>query len=133
MCPFDHPEEGYVDAERIRSSLGDFSKLLKTPSKYAARIAQAFTATEASVELEEGQWEAMPDIEKTDPETGLISCHTDGVGTISPELGDMIWEARCASDHFSTTRCKPSAVCTTRIHTPVLSDGSPVPDSFPWL
>jgi len=41
VSPFRDPVEGYVTAEKIRSSLGDFSKLLRMPSKYAARIAQA--------------------------------------------------------------------------------------------
>ncbi|KAI0318922.1 RdRP-domain-containing protein [Amylostereum chailletii] len=101
MCPFRDPKEGYVNAESIRQSLGDFEGLLSTPSKYAARIAQAFTATDPSVELVEGQWEEMEDILVVDPETGVEkSNHTDGVGTISPELGEMIWKVRCEAFNF---------------------------------
>ncbi|KAH9032524.1 hypothetical protein EDB84DRAFT_1490851, partial [Lactarius hengduanensis] len=57
MAPFRDPEDGYVTAEKIRDSLGDFSKLLRTPNKYAARIAQAFTATDPSVKIRRDEWE----------------------------------------------------------------------------
>ena len=80
VSPFRDPEEGYVTAEKIRSSLGDFSELLRTPSKYAARIAQAFTATDRSVTIRRCEWEEQPD----------LGPHTDGVGTISPELAHKI-------------------------------------------
>ncbi|KAI0029220.1 RdRP-domain-containing protein [Vararia minispora EC-137] len=109
MSPFQDPDEGYVNAERIRSSIGDFSDLRTTPSKLAARIAQAFTATDPSVNLVIGQWEEMPDIE-TELPSGRISCHTDGVGTISPELGDMIWDVMCAASRgYRSNRVRPSA------------------------
>jgi RNA-dependent RNA polymerase len=62
VSPFRDPKEGYVTAEHIRSSLGDFSKLLRTPSKYAARIAQAFTATDRGVTIHRDEWEEQPDL-----------------------------------------------------------------------
>jgi RNA-dependent RNA polymerase len=100
VSPFIDPIEGYVTSEKIRTSLGDFSKLLRTPSKYAARIAQAFTATDPSVKIRRDQWEEQDD----------LGNHTDGVGTISPTLADMIWEAKCnASRHVREHRVKPSA------------------------
>ena len=100
VSPFRDPIEGYVTAEHIRSSLGDFSKLLRTPSKYAARIAQAFTATDQSVKIRRDQWEEQPD----------LGPHTDGVGTISPDLAGLIWEERCkASRKLREHRIKPSA------------------------
>ena len=100
VSPFRDPIEGYVTAEHIRSSLGDFSKLVRMPSKYAARIAQAFTATDQSVMIRRDQWEEQPD----------LGPHTDGVGTISSELAEMIWEARCkASRNLREHRLKPSA------------------------
>ena len=49
VAPFRDPVEGYVNAEIIRASLGDFSHLGRVPSMYAARIAQAFTATEPKI------------------------------------------------------------------------------------
>ena len=85
VSPFRDPEDGYVTSEKIRSSLGDFSKLLRMPSKYAARIAQAFTATHPSTMIQSDQWEEQPD----------LGGHTDGVGTISVPFRDMVWEAMC--------------------------------------
>ena len=36
--------------------------------------------------------------------------HTDGVGTISPQLADMIWEAKCKTGpNVREHRVKPSA------------------------
>jgi RNA-dependent RNA polymerase len=93
VSPFRDNEGKYVTAEDIRSSLGDFSKLLRTPSKYAARIAQAFTATERSVKLRADQWEEQPDLGPEKQE------FTDGVGTISQELADLIWEEKYKADH----------------------------------
>lgn len=95
MAPFRDIEEGYVTAEKIRASLGNFEKLLRTPSKYAARIAQAFTATDSTVKIPRDQWEEQPD----------LGPHTDGVGTISPKLASMIWEAKCKG----SDRVEPSA------------------------
>ncbi|KAH8998323.1 RdRP-domain-containing protein [Lactarius hatsudake] len=100
MAPIRDPEEGYVTAKNIRASLGDFSKLLRTPSKYAARIAQAFTATDPSTKIYRDQWEKQPE----------LGPHTDGVGTISPELAAKIWEAKCkASGNTRGDRVEPSA------------------------
>jgi RNA-dependent RNA polymerase len=100
VSPFDDPVEGHVNAESIRAQLGDFSNLLRTPSKYAARIAQAFTSTDPSVKIRRDQWEEQPEL-------GL---HTDGVGTISQELANMIWEEKCrATGNLRENRVKPSA------------------------
>ncbi|KAH9996136.1 RNA dependent RNA polymerase-domain-containing protein [Russula compacta] len=100
VSPFRDPQEGFVTAEKIRSSLGDFSGLLRKPSKYAARTAQAFTATGPGVKIRRDQWEEQDD----------LGTHTDGVGTISPELADMIWEAKCnAGRDLRQHRVKPSA------------------------
>ncbi|KAI0253555.1 RdRP-domain-containing protein [Lactifluus subvellereus] len=100
VSPFRDPEEGYVTAEKIRSSLGDFSKLSRTPSKYAARIAQAFIVTDRSVKIRLGEWEEQPE----------LGPHTDGVGTISPELARRIWEEKCRTTHnLRDSRVQPSA------------------------
>ena len=100
VSPFRDPIEGYVTAEHIRSSLGDFSRLLRMPSKYAARIAQAFTTTDRSVKIRSDQWEEQPD----------LGPHTDGVGTISPELAHIIWDEKYKADRNHREYCvEPSA------------------------
>ncbi|KAF8267887.1 RNA dependent RNA polymerase-domain-containing protein [Lactarius quietus] len=102
VSPFHDPVEGDVNAASIRASLGDFSDLLRTPSKWAARIAQAFTATDPSVKIRRIQWEEQDD----------LGPHTDGVGTISPELADTIWTEKCRAngiDEKDSVRVKPSA------------------------
>ncbi|KAK2460832.1 hypothetical protein APHAL10511_007302 [Amanita phalloides] len=97
MNPFEHPRKGYtrprrkmclVNAGFIRETIGDFkgTKLLRCPSKYAARLGQAFTATDPSVRISREEFEEVPDIGEGD------YLHTDGVGTISKSLGDKIWE-----------------------------------------
>ncbi|KAH9843166.1 RdRP-domain-containing protein [Rhodofomes roseus] len=105
MNPFMHHEHGYVNAQEIRDSLGDFSGVIKHPSKYAARIAQAFTATDPSVTVTRDQWELVEDLGK-DP-----YLFTDGVGTISVELGNRIWDALCRAmpDGRQKKSVKPSA------------------------
>ena len=104
--PFHHDQLGHVDAATIRGRLGDFSKVIRQPAKYAARMAQAFTATDPSVSIRADQWEEMDDLGE---EPYL---HTDGVGTISRALGDLIWEALCEGRRESYRRnVPPSAVC----------------------
>ncbi|EIN07212.1 RdRP-domain-containing protein [Punctularia strigosozonata HHB-11173 SS5] len=117
--PFEHHEKGSVDAYIIRDRLGDFSgaidnnnetrdaktiQLRMQPSKYAARMAQAFTATDPSVRINEDQWQEIPDLGK---EPHL---HTDGCGTISRKLADMIWAALC-KDRPYFQACKSSPDC----------------------
>lgn len=105
MSPFMDPEEGVVAAGKIRQRLGDFTSILNQPSKYAARMAQAFTSTDSSVKIRRDQWEEMPDL---GPEKYL---HTDGVGTISRELNDMIWDTLRKNKRDNGINCvKPSAV-----------------------
>ncbi|KAF8077751.1 RNA dependent RNA polymerase-domain-containing protein [Lyophyllum atratum] len=106
MNPFHHKENGWIDSAYIRRTLGDFEEtdLLKCPSKYAARLAQAFTATDPSVKIDRNKWEEVPDLGS---EPYLF---TDGVGTIAKALGDMIWASLCAGrgDHGGNS-VQPSA------------------------
>lgn len=60
--PFCHSTEGWINARLVRQTLGDFSNVLKCPSKFAARLAQAFTATDPSVTISRSQWEEIPDM-----------------------------------------------------------------------
>uniref|UniRef100_A0A0W0FPC4 RNA-dependent RNA polymerase n=1 Tax=Moniliophthora roreri TaxID=221103 RepID=A0A0W0FPC4_MONRR len=126
ISPFHHPIEGFVNGNTIRDSIGDFkdlnesdyteedkafgfyekdSKLLKQPSKFAARIAQAFTATDPSVKIRRDQWEMMRDL----GEEPYLA--TDGVGTISESLADEIWDALCKdrSEWYRSQFVRPSA------------------------
>ncbi|CAL1705570.1 unnamed protein product [Somion occarium] len=105
MHPFVDNGGNLIDAAIIRSRLGDFSGVIKSPSKYAARMAQAFTATDPSVKVPRQCVEEMEDL-GSDP-----YLHTDGVGTISKELGDQIWDALCKDrdEHYRKTAVQPSA------------------------
>ncbi|KAI6030048.1 RNA dependent RNA polymerase-domain-containing protein [Pisolithus marmoratus] len=89
VSPFRHPDKGLVTAESIRASLGNFEAVIYSPSKYGARMAQAFTATDPSVKLHKSQWSEPSDIEQN----GIL--FTDGVGTISRELANLIWQTLC--------------------------------------
>ncbi|KAL0061487.1 hypothetical protein AAF712_011710 [Marasmius tenuissimus] len=117
MSPFEYPVEDandtkrylLINAETIRKTFGHFENireedyvgqdaefgfykqdlaLLRQPSKLAARFALNFTASIASVSIRRDEWEIVPDIccgEKS------IHIFTDGIGTISEELGNRIW------------------------------------------
>ena len=97
--PFRHIDERgnthIIDAASIIESLGNFRnlaydrQLIYCPARYAARISQAFTATDASISMEVGQVMQSRDIKDA---TGQYA-FTDGVGTISPQLAMEIWRA----------------------------------------
>ena len=110
-----------MNAQSIRESLGDFSNDETKPAKMAARMArkhtpnlasrssvspdpvEAFTATNPSVTLVRDEWEDMEDL----GEKPYI--FTDGVGTISRELGSRIWEALCKDRQNRENSLEPSA------------------------
>jgi RNA-dependent RNA polymerase len=107
MNPIELSKGNVVTAEDIRKSLGDFddTPLKKCPSKYAARLAQAFTATDPSVKIHRNQWEIVDDL-GSDP-----YLFTDGVGTISKDLGNKIWDALCETRRDKGKNAiQPSAV-----------------------
>ncbi|SJL00749.1 uncharacterized protein ARMOST_04063 [Armillaria ostoyae] len=87
----------YVTAEYIRHSIGEFkgTKLMTQPSKWAARIGQAFTATDPSVKVKREEWTEMPDMGTEENLAKGEYLHTDGAGTISKSLGDEIWACLC--------------------------------------
>lgn len=83
-----------MDAPTIIKGLGSFQnlsfdpRLAFCPARYAARLSQAFTATDASVSVSEvEEIIILPDIESE----GGKYCFTDGVGTISGRLAREIW------------------------------------------
>ncbi|PLW53729.1 hypothetical protein PCANC_04470 [Puccinia coronata f. sp. avenae] len=83
VCPF-HKGDELVTAASIRAKLGDFSKVIRIPARYMARIAQAFTSTRRSLTLRPSEISRMTDVERNG------SCFTDGVGTISQDLVDEV-------------------------------------------
>lgn len=108
MTPFKLPDGNNVDSHRIRSDLGDFSKVIQQPAKYGARIAQvsfssmlflnfskssfkAFSGTSATIIVQEHEIELIPDIERLDEGTGKKYCFTDGAGDMSPDMAREIW------------------------------------------
>ncbi|EIW57530.1 RdRP-domain-containing protein [Trametes versicolor FP-101664 SS1] len=105
MSDFEHPDEGLLTPDRIRDSLGNFSNVNTIPSKYAARIAQAFSGTDPSVRIRRDQWDdQLADLGKKP------FWHTDGQGTISVGLRDEIWDVlvKAQPDKAKLT-LKPSA------------------------
>ncbi|TFK60639.1 RdRP-domain-containing protein [Pluteus cervinus] len=113
LHPFELENGDRIEAQVIRDSIGDFdgTQLLRCPSKYAARLAQAFTATDPSVDIEECHWEEVADITVTTNVSGkdVKYTFTDGMGTISQALGDQIWDKLCENrrDHGARS-VKPS-------------------------
>ncbi|PIL32055.1 RNA-dependent RNA polymerase [Ganoderma sinense ZZ0214-1] len=85
----------FVNATTIIQSLGRFDrlpfdpKLVYCPARYAARISQAFTATDAAISMDVGQINIGRDIITADRK----HIFTDGVGTISPSLAKAIWRS----------------------------------------
>lgn len=93
-----------VDAPGIIRTLGNFHvnydpQLIYCPARWAARVSQAFTATDASVSVEAEEIIILDDIEDSDRRF-----FTDGVGTISAELAKAIWKELCARRHRNRRR-----------------------------
>ncbi|KAI6111898.1 RNA dependent RNA polymerase-domain-containing protein [Pisolithus croceorrhizus] len=104
MSPFQHSTRGWVTADHVRNNLGNFEGVIRSPSKYGARMAQAFTATDSSIKLHKRQWKEEDDIEQ-----GNI-VFTDGVGVISQELANLIWQKLCESySNDGTNVVQPTA------------------------
>jgi RNA-dependent RNA polymerase len=59
------------------------------PARYGARLAQAFSTTEESVKIEPEEMIKILDIYST---SNPPSMFTDGVGLVSPEIAEEIWE-----------------------------------------
>lgn len=89
---FNDRTHGYVDAASIIDSLGTFHdltfdrNLIYCPARYAARISQAFTATDA-VRVDVEEVFQKDDISTEDGKYQF----TDGVGTLSSELSRKVW------------------------------------------
>ena len=100
-----------VDAKSIIEGIGSFQNLsydktlIRCPARYAARLSQAFTTTDASVEVEAEGIFVSEDIKRNN------SNFTDGVGRISPALADDIWKSLRAKKRrsYANHRPKPRA------------------------
>lgn len=117
MNPFKNDDGAWITSEVIRKDVGDFAgtPLLKCPSKYAARLAQAFTATDPSVRISRHEWEEVEDIivpgHEGDHKLHSKFVYTDGVGTIARKLSNRIWKVQCASrPDKGANSIQPSAV-----------------------
>ncbi|KAH8120135.1 RdRP-domain-containing protein [Phellopilus nigrolimitatus] len=112
VCPFyDAQRRCLVNASTIIGGIGIFDdpeyddKLIYCPARYAARISQAFTATDKSISVEAEEIFIEEDIKRNG------SCFTDGVGTVSPALANDIWGMLCAKRRrgFGPDRPRPRA------------------------
>ncbi|EKM55555.1 uncharacterized protein PHACADRAFT_161565 [Phanerochaete carnosa HHB-10118-sp] len=105
--------EVHVTVDSIIAGLGIFRnvpqdlELMRCPARYGARVAQAFTTTEAAVEVEVE--EVFPVEDMMDP-NGYRS-FTDGIGLVSQELAADIWGALQEKSvrHRRYGRCMPRA------------------------
>jgi len=88
MAPFIHNGSLLYDREVIKG-LGNFSKI-RSPARCAARIGQAFSDTRDAIALDPGVVKEMEDV-KRDGRT-----FSDGVGTISKEALEQIWDGLLA-------------------------------------
>lgn len=103
-----------VTADSIIEGLGVFHnipqdpELMRCPARYGARIAQAFTTTEAALEVEVEEVFHVRDIKDSDGRRSF----TDGVGTMSMELAREIWDAlkSKSAHHRRARRCMPKAI-----------------------
>ncbi|KAF9458199.1 RNA-directed RNA polymerase 2 [Collybia nuda] len=98
--PFRDHQHGYVDAPRIIKGLGSFENvatdesLIFCPARYAARLSQAFTATDTSVSVEVEEIIYIEDVLiDNSNDSSSKYCFTDGVGTMSRELAIEISQA----------------------------------------
>lgn len=109
--PFrDAQTNNVISAARIIESIGSFRNLqydptlIHCPARYAARISQAFTATDSSLTVNAEDMSAVADIKTPD----LKYCFTDGVGTMSAEFARAIWhELRAKGRRAGRARTYP--------------------------
>jgi hypothetical protein len=95
MAPFYHDGRLLFDRELIKG-LGNFSSI-RSPAKCAARIGQAFSDTRDAIALAPGVVKEMEDVERN----GRV--FSDGVGTISKEALEQIWNGLLAGKNKKPT------------------------------
>jgi RNA-dependent RNA polymerase len=85
--PFRVPGKGLITAQSILAGLGNFDRVIYCPARYGARISQAFSATDPSIAITAEELIPINDIKIGE------SLFTDGIGTMSREIADDIWDA----------------------------------------
>lgn len=92
VTPFVHARLGVMSAETIRSKLGNFDNVSHCPARYAARISQAFSATDPSITLEAEEIIHIDDIEGRWVGGQRVN-FTDGIGLMSRVIAERIGAA----------------------------------------
>ncbi|KAF8686499.1 RdRP protein [Rhizoctonia solani] len=85
IAPFEW-EGQTINGEYIRQSLGNFDRVIDSPSRYGARMSQAFSATSPSVVLKESEIKQIPELQAS-----RKRIFSDGCATISRELAKDVW------------------------------------------
>ncbi|KAH8822929.1 RNA dependent RNA polymerase-domain-containing protein [Flagelloscypha sp. PMI_526] len=108
MAEFETPNKR-VSVGSIIKSIGEFSKLpydprlIYCPARFAARISQAFTATEPTGIIVENLRLDLPDITSINSK-GRQFTHTDGVGTMSSDFARKVHRERLRPDQRTIER-----------------------------
>jgi RNA-dependent RNA polymerase len=84
---FELPGRGLITRQVIVDQVGDFERVIHCPARFGARLSQAFSATDPSIALTAEEVHTIDDISRSGSE------FTDGIGTMSKEVADGIWEA----------------------------------------
>lgn len=105
VTPFTDVDGKLWDAEAIRSSLGDFSRLLYQPARLGARWSQAFSATDPSVVIQPHEIRKIDD--RKSP-SGTVM--TDGCSPISTELLRDIWKGYSQTKKYGSKYTRPCAM-----------------------
>ncbi|CAE6339507.1 unnamed protein product [Rhizoctonia solani] len=87
VAPFEW-EGQTINGGYIRQSLGNFDRVIESPSRYGARMSQAFSATSPSIVLKESEIKQIPELQRSRKQ--LFS---DGCATISRELAKDVWDS----------------------------------------
>ncbi|KAJ3543427.1 hypothetical protein NMY22_g3147 [Coprinellus aureogranulatus] len=109
--PFQLKSGKWVTANAIVADLGDFDNLefdktlIRCPARYAARLALAFTTTEAAVTLNNGEQGELDDIKTVDGKY----LFTDGVGTMSLAMASDIWKRLRRNRRYRSIQKPPAA------------------------
>jgi RNA-dependent RNA polymerase len=94
-----------VTPEYIRSSLGDFTKVIHCPARYGARMSQAFSSTEPSIVVPQSIIKEIPDLKNEEGDLEF----SDGCGTISRELVEKVWHGMIEQMPHTRRRQRHSA------------------------